>query len=107
MDERRSSRGRGHGVRQTQSQGDDRGSAIGPTQGQKNVEGNQVATAINRMIDILERLAERQGPESLNQLGAQDRGNDRDLERFLKFALPKFIGGPDLELAENLLEWKT
>ena len=43
----------------------------------------------------------------INQLGAQDRGEDRVLERFLKFALPKFIGGSDPELAENWLEKMT
>ena len=50
MDGRRNSRGRGQGTRQTQPQGDDQGSATGPTQGQENIEGNQVATAINRMM---------------------------------------------------------
>ena len=63
MDGRRS----GRGSRQAQPQGDDQGSATGPTQGQENIEGNQVATTINRMTDMLERLAERQGPEPLNQ----------------------------------------
>nr|XP_027124207.1 uncharacterized protein LOC113740892 [Coffea arabica] len=103
MDERRS----GRGSRQAQPQGDEQGSATGPTRGQENIEVNQMATAINRMTDILERLAERQGPGPLNQPGAQDRGEDRALERFLKFNLPKFIGGPDPELAENWLERMT
>ena len=66
-----------------------------------------MATAINRMTDILERLAERQGPGPLNQLGGQDKEEDRALERFLKFNPPKFIGGPDPELAENWLERMT
>ena len=60
--------------------------------------------AINHMTDILERLAERQGPGPVNQPGAQDREEDRALERFLKFAPPTFIGGPYPELAENWLE---
>ena len=55
-----------------------------------------MATAINSMTDILEQLAERQGPEPLNQPGGQDRGEDRALERFLKFNPPKFTGEPDL-----------
>ena len=59
------------------------------------------------MIDILERLADRQGPEQLNQLGRQDRGEDRALERFLKFNPPKFLGEPDPEVAENWLERMT
>ncbi|XP_071921769.1 uncharacterized protein [Coffea arabica] len=49
------------------------------------------------MIDILERLAEKQGPGPLNQPGAQDRGEDRALERFLKFNPHKFIGEPNPE----------
>ena len=77
MDRRRSGRGRGREARQTQPHGDDQGSTTGPTQGQENVEGNQVAIAFNRMTDILERLVERQGPGPLNQLGGQDRGEDR------------------------------
>ncbi|XP_027156758.1 uncharacterized protein LOC113757878 [Coffea eugenioides] len=59
------------------------------------------------MTDILEQLAERQGPGPFNQPGTQDRGEDRTLERFLKFNPPKFIGGPDPELAENWLERMT
>ena len=69
MDGRRSGRGRVRGVRQPQPQGDDQGSATEPTQGQGNVEGDQVATAINRMTDILERLAEREGQGPINQSG--------------------------------------
>ncbi|XP_027166433.1 uncharacterized protein LOC113766437 [Coffea eugenioides] len=56
------------------------------------------------MTDILERLAERHGPGPLNQPGGQDRGEDRALERFLKFNPPKFIGETDPEIAENWLE---
>nr|XP_027088731.1 uncharacterized protein LOC113710083 [Coffea arabica] len=56
------------------------------------------------MTDILERLADRQGPGPPNQPGAQDRGDDRALEMFLKFTPPKFIGGPNPELAENWRE---
>nr|XP_027075958.1 uncharacterized protein LOC113699809 [Coffea arabica] len=66
-----------------------------------------MATTINRMTDILKRLAERQGPGPLNQPGGQDRGEDRVLERFLKFNPPKFTGEPDLEVAENWLERMT
>ena len=92
MDGRRSGRGRGRGVRQPQTHGDDQGSATGPSQEQGNVKDNQVATAMNRMTNILERPAERQGPGPVNQPGAQERWEDRDLERFLKFAPPKFLG---------------
>ncbi|XP_027169479.1 uncharacterized protein LOC113769212 [Coffea eugenioides] len=59
------------------------------------------------MTDILEQLAERQSAGPLNQLGAQDRGEDRALERFLKFNPSKFTGEPNLEVAENWLERMT
>ena len=59
------------------------------------------------MTDILERLADRQCPAPVNQPGVQERGDDRVLERFLKFVSPKFLGGPDPEVAENWLERMT
>ena len=94
MDGRKSGKGRGRGIRQPQTQGDDQESSIGPSQGQVNEEDNQVATVINCMTDILERLAEHQGLEPVNQLRAQERGEDRVLERFFKFTLFKFLGSP-------------
>ncbi|XP_071933189.1 uncharacterized protein [Coffea arabica] len=59
------------------------------------------------MTDILERLVERHGPGPLNQPGGQDKGEDRALERLLKFNPPKFTGKPDPEVAENWLERMT
>ncbi|XP_027158207.1 uncharacterized protein LOC113759830 [Coffea eugenioides] len=59
------------------------------------------------MTDILERLADRPGPGPFNQPGGQERGEDRALERFLKFNPPKFLGEPDPEIAENWLERMT
>ena len=107
MDGRKRGRDCGRGIRQTQPQGDHQGSATEPTEGQENVKGDQVAISINCMTDILERLADRQGPGPFNQPGTQDRGDDRALERFLKFAPPKFIGEPNPELADNWLERMT
>mgnify|MGYP004724247871 CR=1 FL=1 len=60
-----------------------------------------MATALNRITDVFERLAERQGPEPVNQSRNQERGKDRVLERFLKFTTPRFHGGSDSEVAEN------
>ena len=77
MDNRRSGRGRGQGVRQSQAQWDDQGLTTGPNQGQENEGDKQVATAINGMIDILARLAERQGPEPINQLKNQETCENR------------------------------
>ena len=104
MDQRGRGRGRGRGFRQPRTPERGEGSATGPNQNPRNEEGDQVATAINRMTDILERLAERQGPEPVNQPRNQERGEDRALERFLKFAPPRFHGGSDPEIAENRFE---
>ena len=54
-------KGRGRGVRQLQTQGDDQGMASGPNQNPRNEGDNQVATIIDHMIDILARLVECQG----------------------------------------------
>ncbi|XP_027158322.1 myosin-9-like [Coffea eugenioides] len=59
------------------------------------------------MTDILERLAERHVLGPLKQPRAQDREEDRALERFLKFNPPKFTGEPNPEVAENWLERMT
>ena len=56
------------------------------------------------MTNILERLAERQGPGPVNQPGAREKREDRALERFFKFAPSKFLGRPGPEIAENWLE---
>ncbi|XP_027062768.1 uncharacterized protein [Coffea arabica] len=56
------------------------------------------------MTDVLERLAECQGPEPVNQPKNQVKGGDRALERFLKFAPPRFHRGSDPEVAENWFE---
>ncbi|XP_027171917.1 uncharacterized protein LOC113771541 [Coffea eugenioides] len=104
MDRRGRGRGCGRGFRQPRTPERGEGSTIGPNQNPRNEEGDQVATAINRMTDILERLAERQGPEPVNQPGNQKRGEDRALERFLKFTPPKFHGGSDPEVAKNWFE---
>nr|XP_027109240.1 uncharacterized protein LOC113729108 [Coffea arabica] len=104
MDRRGCGRGRGRGIRQPCTPERGEGSVTGPNQNPRNEEGDQVATAINRITDVLECLVECQGPEPANQPKNQERGEDRALERFLKFAPPRFHGGSDPELAENWLE---
>ena len=101
MDRRERGRGRGHGARQPSTPDRGEGSATRSNQNPRNEEGDQVATVINRMTDVLERLAERQRPDPVNQPRNQERGDDRVLERFLKFALPRFHGGSDPEVAKN------
>ena len=76
-------------------------SGIIETQRGPRVEGgDQVATAIQQMTNILTRLVEQQGQATVNQPRDPEIGQDRALERFQKFSLPKFLGGPDPEGAE-------
>ena len=60
-----------------------------------------MATDINRMTDLLARLVDQQGQIPGNQPKDLEVGEDRALERLQKFAPPKFLGGLDLEVAEN------
>ncbi|XP_027103023.1 uncharacterized protein [Coffea arabica] len=64
-----------------------------------------MATAINRITEVLKRLTDRQGPGPVHQQpGGQLDTEDRALERFLKFGPPKFQGGPEPEIAEGWWE---
>ena len=63
-----------------------------------------MATTINRMTDLLERIVDRQGQEPVIQPEGLEEGVDRALEQFQKFLPPNFLGGPDPEIAESLLE---
>nr|XP_027109174.1 uncharacterized protein LOC113729046 [Coffea arabica] len=104
MNRRGHERGRGHGIRQSCTPETGEESETGPNQNPRNEEGDQVVTVINRMTDILERLAERQGLEPVDQPRNQERCEDKALERFLKFAPPKFHGGSNPEIAETWFE---
>ncbi|XP_071932186.1 uncharacterized protein [Coffea arabica] len=67
----------------------------------------QVAAAIQHMTDLLAHVIEHQGQNPNHQLGNPGNhieGEDRALERFQKFLLPKFLGGPDPDVAERWLE---
>ena len=59
MDLRGRERGRGREVQQPRTPERGERSATGPNQNPRNEEGDQVATAINRITDVLERLVER------------------------------------------------
>ena len=73
-------------------------------------EPDQVAIAIQRMADLLERMVDQQGQGHGNTTGnpgnnpGNHEGVDRALERFQKFAPPKFIGGPNPDLAEGWMD---
>ncbi|XP_027155645.1 uncharacterized protein LOC113756018 [Coffea eugenioides] len=93
----------------TGGRGRGRGRGRGP-EGENENEPDQVATAIQRMADLLERMVNQQGQgqgqhagNPGNNAGNNDR-EDRALERFHKFAPPKFVGGPNPDLAEGWLD---
>ena len=97
-------RGRGRGRKQPQEQRGDQGSAIDQKRGLRAEEGDQVAMAINRMTDLLERIVDRQGQEPVIQPGGLEGGVDRALKWFRKNFPPKFMGGLDPEIAKSWFE---
>ncbi|XP_071933809.1 uncharacterized protein [Coffea arabica] len=96
--------GRGRPTRQHPEAGGDREPEVNQDQGQEGMAGDQVATAINRITDVLERLTEHQASGQVHHQGGLADTEDRALERFLKFGPPKFYGGPEPEIAEGW--WK-
>ncbi|XP_071906060.1 uncharacterized protein [Coffea arabica] len=97
-------RSRGRPTRQHPEAGGDREPEVDQDQGQEGVAGDRVATAIDRITEVLERLTERQTTEPVHQPGGPADSDDRALERFLKFGPPKFYGGPEPEVAEGWWE---
>nr|XP_027073658.1 uncharacterized protein LOC113698152 [Coffea arabica]XP_027076172.1 uncharacterized protein LOC113699989 [Coffea arabica] len=104
MDLQVRNRGRGRPTRQHPEGGSDREPEANPGHGQGNVAGDPVATAINRITDVLERMTEHQAHGAVHQQGGPIDYEDRALERFLKFGPPKFYGGPEPEVAEGWWE---
>ncbi|XP_027171665.1 uncharacterized protein LOC113771264 [Coffea eugenioides] len=91
METRGGGRGRGQGI-------------DGVTNENANTQAEtQVATAIQRMADLLERMVNQQGQGQVQYLGNHE-GEDRALERFQKFLPLKFLDGPSLDIAESWLE---
>ncbi|XP_071933835.1 uncharacterized protein [Coffea arabica] len=56
------------------------------------------------MTDLLARLVDQLGQVPGNQQRDPEVGEDRALERFQKFAPPKFLGGLEPEVVENWFE---
>ena len=75
-------RGRGRGVRQSHNMEGDRESGADQNLGSRGEVGEQVATAINQMTDILEHLANEPGLGTVNQTVNPEGGEDRVVERF-------------------------
>ncbi|XP_027060732.1 uncharacterized protein [Coffea arabica] len=55
------------------------------------------------MADLLERMVNQQGQSQVQHAGNHE-GEERALERFQKFLPPKFLDGPDPDIAESRLE---
>ena len=89
MDRQVIGRGRGRPTRQHPEADGDR---------EPEVNQDQVATAINRITDVLERLTEHQASGQVHHQGGPADTEDRALERFWKFRPPKFYGGPEPEV---------
>ncbi|XP_027177965.1 uncharacterized protein LOC113777119 [Coffea eugenioides] len=104
MDRQVVGRGRGRPTRQHPAAGRDREPEVNPDQRQEGGAGDGVATAINRITDVLERLTEHQAAGPGRHQGGPVDSDDRALERFLKFGPPKFYGGPEPEVAEGWWE---
>ena len=106
--EGRRSRGRGasraRGVRQAQEPREERETAAEQDREPRVETGDQVATAIQQMTNILARLVDQQGQMPVNQPYTPEIGEDMTLEQFQKFVPPKFLGGSDSEIAEQWLE---
>ena len=97
----RRARGRGRESRQVQYQGEEQGSVPNQNQGPRGDGGDQVAAPIDQMTDLLARLVDQQCQVPSNQQRDPEVGEDRALKQFQKFAPPKFLGGPEPEVAEN------
>nr|XP_027095989.1 uncharacterized protein LOC113715884 [Coffea arabica] len=104
MDRQVRGRERGRSTRQHPEVGGNRGSEFNQDHGQGSMAGDPVATAINRITDVLERMTEHQALGAVHHQGGPTDTEDRALERFLKFGPPKFYGEPEPEVAEGWWE---
>ena len=104
---RHSGQARGRGPRQPLNQRGNREPVIEQNHELGTDLNTQVATAIQHMIDLLVQIVDRQDQNPVNQSSNPRNyveGKDRVLERFQKFSLSKFLGGPDPDIAERLLK---
>ena len=107
MEGTRSGRGRGRSTRQPTTEG-----GIRDTTTELNPEPRvdpsvQIAATVQQMTDLLAHVVQHQGQPPVQQSGNPGHlveGEDRALERFQKFSPPKFLGGPDPDVAERWLE---
>ncbi|KND53438.1 hypothetical protein BSCH_01328c [Candidatus Paraburkholderia schumanniana] len=110
-----STSGQGRGAGRGRARGGGRGRGRGRARAQAPIgawpgagnqpAGNQMATAFQRMVDIVERMAGQQDQgRGNNNHNNNQKGEDKALERFQKFQPPKFQGGPNPDEAEGWLD---
>ncbi|XP_027150284.1 uncharacterized protein LOC113771099 [Coffea eugenioides] len=104
MDRQVRGKERGRSTRQHPEVSGDREPEVNQDHGQEGVAGDPVATAINRITDVLERMTEYQALGPVHHQGGPIDTEDRALERFLKFGPPTFYGGPEPEVTEGWWE---
>ena len=105
MEGRRSrGRRRGRGTKRAQEPKEERETLAKQEHGPRIEIGDQMATAIQQMTNILARLVDQQSQMPMNQPQNLEIGEDGALERFKKFVPPKFVGGPDPDITEQWLE---
>ena len=76
---------RGRVARQSQEPRNERETAAEQDRGPRVKVGDQVATAIQQITNILARLVEQQGQTPVNQLRNPEIGEDKVLEHFQSF----------------------
>ena len=107
MEGTRSGRGRGRGTRQPTPVRETGETSTGPNPESQIDPNVQIAAAMQQMTNLLAQVVQQQGqnpnPNPGNP-GNHVESEDRALERFQKFSPPKFIGGPDPDVAEKWLE---
>ncbi|XP_027155198.1 uncharacterized protein LOC113758901, partial [Coffea eugenioides] len=106
--------GRDGGRERSRGRGKGRGRRPEPERVENEISNhqadNQVATAKQRMTELLARMVDQQGQGHGNSVknpvnnSGNHEGVDRALERFQKFAAPKFIGEPSPDLAERWMD---
>ncbi|XP_027169055.1 uncharacterized protein LOC113768775 [Coffea eugenioides] len=107
MEGTRSGRGRGRGIRQPTTDGGTRDTTSEPNPEPRVDPSVQIDAAMQQMTDLLAQVVQQQGQPPIPQPGNPGHvveSEDRALERFQKFSPPKFLGGPDPDVAEKWLE---
>ncbi|XP_071925688.1 uncharacterized protein [Coffea arabica] len=107
MEGTRSGRDHGRGNRQPTPERGIGETSSGPNPELRVDPNVQIAAAMQQMTALLAQVVHQQGQNPNHNPGNPGNhmeGEDRALERFQKFSPPKFLGGPDPDVAEKWLE---